>query len=68
MYSEIELAIKQRNLSAIMKLMFETDAPVLRSGFKTETELWDFKADCPKAGKAQLNAWADLAKANIVFL
>ena len=58
----LEQAIKQRNIKAIMDLVFEPDKPVLKPGFRTENELWDFKNDCPSPGKANLGAWADLAK------
>ena len=67
MSSGLELAIKQRNLKAIMDLMFEPGSTILKSGFRTENELWDFKADCPPPGKAHLNAWADLAKEVLSF-
>jgi tetratricopeptide (TPR) repeat protein/type II secretory pathway predicted ATPase ExeA len=67
MSSGLEQAIKQRNLKAIMDLMFETGSPVLKTGYKTENELWDFKSDCPLPGKAHLNAWADLAKEILCF-
>jgi len=63
----LEQAIKQRNLEAIMSLMFEPELPVLKTGFRTENELWDFKSDCPPPGKAHLSAWADLAKETLSF-
>jgi hypothetical protein len=67
MSTGIEQAIKQRNLKAIMNLVFEPASTVLKIGFKTENELWDFKSDCPPTGKANLNAWADLAKEILSF-
>jgi tetratricopeptide (TPR) repeat protein len=63
----LEQAIKQRNLKAIMSLMFEPGLPILKHGFKTEGEYWDFKSDCPLPGKSYLNAWADLAKEILSF-
>ena len=54
MSSDLEMAIKQRNLKAIMDLMFEPGTYLLKAGFKTENELWDYKSDCPPPGKAQL--------------
>jgi hypothetical protein len=47
--------------------MFEGEPPSLRSGFRTEGELWDFKCDCPKIGKQWSNAWADFAKEVLAF-
>lgn len=67
MSSGIEQAIKQRNLKAIMNLAFEPTSATLKTGFRTENELWDFKSDCPPPGKAHLNAWADLAKEILSF-
>ncbi len=45
-----------------MKLMFRGNTPELEWGFATENDLWDFKKDCPKPGKDNANAWADLSK------
>ena len=67
MSSDFELAVKQRNLKAIMDLMFEHGTYLLKAGFRTESELWDFKSDCPRPGRAQLNAWADIAKEILGF-
>jgi len=58
---EIANAIRLRNVASIVSLMFEGNPPVPRVGFKTETELWDYKSDCPKVGRKWKNAWADLA-------
>lgn len=67
MSSDLEMAIKQRNLKAIMDLMFEQGTPILKTGCKTENELWDYKSDCPPPGKVHLNAWADIAKEVLSF-
>ncbi len=45
-----------------MKLMFRGDDVELNWGFRTENELWDNKKDCPRPGKENVGAWADLAK------
>jgi len=47
--------------------MFASDEPILRSGFGRETELWDFKNDCPKISKEHENAWAETAKDILAF-
>jgi hypothetical protein len=60
-WSDVRAAIRQRDIRALMKLMFLSDTPELNLGFHTENELWDFKKDCPKMGKEHLNAWADLS-------
>src|SRR5262245_37251784 len=45
---DIALAIRQRDIEAISRLMFERSPPVPRASFRTETELWDYKAKCPE--------------------
>lgn len=64
---DFERAVRQRDLRSIISMMFESDRPILKQGYKTETELWDFKNDCPKPGKKEINAWADLAKEILGF-
>lgn len=43
-------------------MFFDRHTPVLRSGVKTETDLWEYKNDAPHIGKPHLNAWAHCAK------
>lgn len=43
-------------------MFFDHHTPVLRSGVKTETDLWEYKRDAPQIGKTHLNAWAHCAK------
>lgn len=64
---DLAQAIRQRDIESIVRLMFEGNPPSLRPGFGTETELWDFKGDCPKLGKEWANAWADLAGEVLAF-
>jgi tetratricopeptide (TPR) repeat protein len=61
-WSDVRAAIRQRDIRALMKLMFDASGPELNMGFNTENELWDYKKDCPKLGKDNLGPWADLAK------
>jgi tetratricopeptide (TPR) repeat protein len=61
-WSDVRAAIRQRDIRALMKLMFEASGPELNMGFSTENELWDYKKDCPRTGKDNLGPWADLAK------
>lgn len=60
---DLARAIRQRDVKAVVEMMFEGNPPVLKPGFKTETDLWDFKNDCPHLGptKSPL-AWAEFAK------
>jgi hypothetical protein len=64
---EIARAIRQRDLESVMRLMFAGDPPVPRTGFKTETELWDFKGDCPKLGRDGEAGWAEIASDVLAF-
>lgn len=64
---EIGRAIRQRDAGAVVRLIFAGDPPTVRSGFRTETEVWDFKRDCPRIGKRWHNAWAELAKDVLAF-
>lgn len=64
--ADIEAAIRQKNVGALMGRMFEGKTSVFRYGFKTETELWDYKNDCPHISK-DLNPWAELAKDVLAF-
>ena len=61
-WSDVRAAIRQRDVRALMKMMFRDGSADLNWAFATENELWDYKTDCPKSGKDHLNAWADLAK------
>jgi len=60
--NDFERAVRQRDLRSIIAMMFEDGKPILKYGFRTETELWDFKSDCPKPIKSAINAWAEIAK------
>lgn len=46
---EIERAIRQRDVDAVIVLMFDGNTPRVRPGFSTETELWDSKNGCPRS-------------------
>ncbi|MFZ2053242.1 MAG: ATP-binding protein [Candidatus Aminicenantales bacterium] len=60
--SDIKKAIQQKDIRAITSIFFPTKTPELAPGLRTETELWEYKVDCPHLGKRNLNAWADLSK------
>jgi hypothetical protein len=64
---DIARAIRQRDLHAIVTLFFDGNPPSLRTGFRTETPLWDYKHDCPMLTKKNENAWADMAKDVLAF-
>jgi tetratricopeptide (TPR) repeat protein len=58
---DIARAISQRNLAGVLRLMFEGSPPRPRLGRNTETDLWDYKSDCPQLGKAHEGGWAHIA-------
>lgn len=57
----IESAIRQRSVSAILGLLFDRSSLSLRPSMGTETELWDYKSDCPRLNKTSESAWASIA-------
>lgn len=67
--NEIARAIRQRDIDALVALIFDEGKPELRSGFRTETDLWDFKAGCPKPGKDKEDqlGWSNLAVDVLAF-
>ncbi|MDD5618122.1 MAG: NB-ARC domain-containing protein [Candidatus Omnitrophica bacterium] len=66
-FDDIARAIKLRNASLIVPLIFAGNPPLVRSGFRTETELWDYKNDCPPIGREANHAWAEIAKDVLAF-
>jgi tetratricopeptide (TPR) repeat protein len=64
---EVARAIRQRDLESVMRLMFTGDLPTPRSGFRTETELWDFKGDSPRLGREGEAGWAEIASDVLAF-
>lgn len=69
MFDDIARAVQQKNVGAAMRLLFERRSPELRVGRRTESDLWDFKADCPAPGQDARteNAWAHIAADVIGF-
>lgn len=64
---DIAKAIRLRDVNSIVAMFFEKSVPALKQGFKTETDLWDYKSDVPFLGKHHVNAWAHLAKDVLAF-
>ncbi len=51
MREDMASAVRQKNLRGLIRLLFEGNPPTIRVGYNNETDLWDFKKDCPHAGK-----------------
>lgn len=66
---EIARSIRQRDIDAIVALMFERGEDALKPGFRSETDLWDFKAGCPQPGRDKSDAigWSNLAVDVLAF-
>jgi hypothetical protein len=66
-WADFRAAIRLRDVRTIIKLMFKVNSTELNYGFSTENEIWDYKKDCPRPGRENANAWADLAKEVLGF-
>jgi hypothetical protein len=66
---DIARAIRQRNLGVAVRLMMSGRPPAPRIGYSYETDLWDYKRDCPRPGKTLEvdNAWASIASDILAF-
>lgn len=65
---DLAKAVRQRDIGAVVRMMFEGNPPSVKSGYRTETELWDFKKDCPEVGPARTDAmWAEISKDVVGF-
>ena len=64
---DIAKAIRLRDVNSIVAIFFEKNVPAIKQGFKTETELWDYKPNVPYLGKQHANAWAHIAKDILAF-
>lgn len=59
-------AIRQKDMGAIETLFFSKDLASVNSLFKTETELWDYKLNCPSINSPTLD-WAEISKDILAF-
>ena len=64
---DIQAVVLRRDIDALLSILFVPNEPVLRPSFCTETELWEFKSDCPRAQREHDNAWAHIAKDVLAF-
>jgi len=66
-FDDLKRAIRQRDANLIRCLVFEGNPPVVRAGFRIETECFDYKRDCPRPGIERASEWAELAKDVLAF-
>jgi hypothetical protein len=66
---DIARAISQKNVGAALRLIFEGSPPRPRLGRNKETDLWDYKRDCPGTNHDELteNGWAHIAADVLAF-
>jgi schlafen family protein len=64
---DLERAIRERDIESIVRMMFDPSIPSVKTNFRSEDELWDFKSDCPAIAKEMASAWAGLAKDILSF-
>jgi tetratricopeptide (TPR) repeat protein len=65
--NDLATAVRQRDVDAIIRMMFDGRPPEPRPGFQTETELWDYKGNCPSAERTSAAAWAEIAVDVLAF-
>jgi tetratricopeptide (TPR) repeat protein len=67
--SDIERAIRQRNVDALLAMLFDEETDTIRPDFSSETDLWDFKAGCaaPSKDKADQIGWSNIAADVLAF-
>jgi tetratricopeptide (TPR) repeat protein len=67
--NDIERAIRQRNVEALLRMLFDENTDSVRPDFATETDLWDLKAGCPLPGKDvdNLIGWSHIASDVLAF-
>lgn len=63
---DLSAAIRQRDMHSIVKLFFDPSNFALNTGFRAETELWDFKRECPPPSAPAVE-WAEIAKDVMAF-
>lgn len=59
-------AIRQKDMGSLKSLFFKNDLSDVEPSFKTETELWDYKLNCPSISSPALE-WAEICKDILAF-
>ncbi|MEU1587822.1 RNA-binding domain-containing protein [Micromonospora sp. NPDC005710] len=68
MREEIAQAIRQKNIAVAVRFIFDKSTIRPRLGYNHETELWDYKKDCPPKGGPNADAaWANIASDVLAF-
>jgi hypothetical protein len=64
---DVQAVVLRRDIDALLSILFVGNQPILRPSFSTETQLWEFKSDCPRVQREYDNAWAHTAKDVLAF-
>ena len=64
---DVQAVVLRRDIDALLSILFIGNQPVLRPSFSTETQLWEFKSDCPRVQREYDNAWAHISKDVLAF-
>ena len=69
MHDDIARAVAARTPERAIQLLLEGSPPRARLGRAKETDLWDYKADCPGPARDERseNAWANIAADVVAF-
>ena len=63
---EILVATRQKDIGSLVSLFFSKDLTLVMPNCKTETELWDYKSECPSLSSPTIE-WAELSKDILAF-
>jgi tetratricopeptide (TPR) repeat protein len=64
---DLQKAIRNRNTEAIYNLFIDRNQKKIRNGFYCETDLWDYKTECPSYKSGDALEWAEIAKDVLAF-
>lgn len=63
---EILIAIRQKDVGSLVSAFFSKDLTMIMPNCKTETELWDYKIECPTISAPSME-WAEISKDVLAF-
>ncbi|MBQ6480707.1 MAG: putative DNA binding domain-containing protein [Anaerolineaceae bacterium] len=63
---EILVATRQKDVGSLISIFFSKDLTLVMPNCKTETELWDYKIECPSLSAPSIE-WAEISKDVLAF-
>ncbi|MFC1654174.1 RNA-binding domain-containing protein [Myxococcota bacterium] len=65
---ELTESVRRKDVTRILEMMLDGGKiPIPRSGYRTEGELWDYKAGCPAPNSTKAFAWAEISRHVLAF-